>query len=250
MKKKEELHVISEKENDPVMLTNMQIIPVEETKMKNLLDRRYFQEENTKVTCFNCQGKGHMSFQCIEEKKEKPCYLCGEMGHDRKFCPRDLCYRCNTPGHVSRDCTQNFQNVSVESKQICWRCGTTGHLKESCNANLKEKERAPKHELYCYNCGERGHRGENCCEQKISDPIYRRFNEFNTSSRPSFSNKRDNYRPKHESFKSSKHKNNSREDTYKRKFYDSPFYDSSSEDDNFYYKKDRKNSREKRRKST
>ena len=40
------------------------------------------------VTCYNCQGKGHMANECVEPKKAQEL----------------VCWRCGHPGHSVNDC--------------------------------------------------------------------------------------------------------------------------------------------------
>jgi len=48
------------------------------------------------VTCYNCQGKGHMANECVEPKKAQEL----------------VCWRCGTPGHRINDCKVPLHKVT------------------------------------------------------------------------------------------------------------------------------------------
>jgi hypothetical protein len=39
------------------------------------------------VKCYNCQQKGHKSFECKQPKKARLCYHCNKEGHRKYDCP-------------------------------------------------------------------------------------------------------------------------------------------------------------------
>jgi hypothetical protein len=86
------------------------------------------------LTCYNCQGEGHMSRDCPEpnngggrgaggDRGPMTCYNCQGEGHMSRDCPQPrsgggggrgaggdrgpmTCYNCQGEGHMSRDCPQ------------------------------------------------------------------------------------------------------------------------------------------------
>ena len=59
-------------------------------EMRRLLRApRYFDEdfEAAAIRCFHCGGSGHMAYQCTNERKRKPCFLCGSLEHQRNVRP-------------------------------------------------------------------------------------------------------------------------------------------------------------------
>ena len=51
-------------------------------------DRNLFQAIlEADVLCYNCQKKGHKSFECKEPKKARTCYHCNKEGHRKYDCP-------------------------------------------------------------------------------------------------------------------------------------------------------------------
>eukprot|EP01117_Protostelium_nocturnum_P001100 TRINITY_DN11429_c0_g1_i1.p1 TRINITY_DN11429_c0_g1~~TRINITY_DN11429_c0_g1_i1.p1 ORF type:complete len:467 (-),score=147.19 TRINITY_DN11429_c0_g1_i1:107-1507(-) len=146
------------------------------TKIQN----RYFIEESSiisKILCNNCYKRGHTSYQCIEESIQKPCNLCGELGHERSSCPQNLCHNCCQPGHQSSKCKE-----SKKSKNICYSCGQTGHNSSKCDVDEEIINESHNNSLVdvelegddlnqmvitCYNCGESGHSGKQCRSPRV-----------------------------------------------------------------------------------
>jgi len=126
--------------------------------------RRYYDPEDLSIKCFNCDGVGHMSFQCIEEKKERPCFLCGEMGHRKSDCPHDLCFNCQQSGHKSNECPSPKKYTTRET---CYRCGTLGHVVKDCDQEYRPNLHLRSPNLFCYNCGRKGHAGRDCREPRL-----------------------------------------------------------------------------------
>jgi hypothetical protein len=141
-----------------------------ESALNTVGGRRYFiAEEDTLIRCWNCGLKGHTSFQCIQEKREKPCYYCAQFGHMSAHCPNRLCYQCNMPGHYAKTC----QERGPSPRPLCYRCGRNGHHGKFCFPVLRRHERPT---FWCYNCGEEGHEGWNCTEPDV-ETLARLMNE-------------------------------------------------------------------------
>jgi hypothetical protein len=133
--------------------------PKGEKKTMSASVGRYYIDENnsaaSSVKCYNCKKLGHMSYQCLEEKKDRPCFLCGLFGHMSAGCPERLCHRCNLPGHLSRDCRER------STKDICYKCGRSGHTPESCTTKFAVSRRK-SFKMSCYNCGSDAHEARHC----------------------------------------------------------------------------------------
>jgi len=80
-------------------------------------------------SCYNCGENGHYKKNCTKEiknegKNNKGCYNCGEDGHKKRDCnnatkatqdPR-VCNDCNKVGHIAREC-KNFQDTETTTDQ-------------------------------------------------------------------------------------------------------------------------------------
>eukprot|EP00300_Choanocystis_sp_HF-7_P013741 c1842_g1_i1.p1 GENE.c1842_g1_i1~~c1842_g1_i1.p1 ORF type:complete len:467 (+),score=89.00 c1842_g1_i1:159-1559(+) len=123
---------------------------------KRLSQRRYWEGEDKSVKCYNCNGVGHMAFDCVEAKKERgsKCYECGEVGHNKVDCPKrkSLCYECGEAGHNKADCPKR------KDTRVCYVCGEAGHLRIDC----------PKLQR-CDNCDARGHNSDQCTKRRRRD---------------------------------------------------------------------------------
>mmetsp|Transcript_16736 Transcript_16736/g.21332 ORF Transcript_16736/g.21332 Transcript_16736/m.21332 type:complete len:254 (-) Transcript_16736:147-908(-) len=138
-------------------------------KLKN---RRYYDEEDLSIICYNCGNAGHTRFECIEEAKEPKCRECGELGHIKTKCPNRLCYNCLKRGHTSRNCTK-------PKVKVCFRCNGEGHSASQCRANLEyvPEKRVPvlytvgrgTGSYFCFNCGLEGHTGKECSEPTMNE---------------------------------------------------------------------------------
>eukprot|EP01116_Phalansterium_solitarium_P011926 TRINITY_DN277_c0_g1_i3.p1 TRINITY_DN277_c0_g1~~TRINITY_DN277_c0_g1_i3.p1 ORF type:complete len:258 (+),score=67.82 TRINITY_DN277_c0_g1_i3:58-831(+) len=143
--------------------------------------RRYFEESDSSIKCYNCQGEGHMAFQCIEEKRDKVprCFLCGLSGHNKAECPREICYNCLEAGHQSRQC----RNPRDSSLDLCFRCRQRGHQARACPVAVVPPYRPAASRfarVSCYNCGLAGHTGLECTAKRVDQ-----FDRFASSGPPS-----------------------------------------------------------------
>ena len=156
------------------------------------------------VRCFNCNERGHRTLECPQPKKEKVCWLCGEVGHLRKNCRNELCFNCSEPGHQAKKCPKPRCRVD----DTCNRCHAYGHFESFCPDRWRQYHRTvkegeivqgtPNHSkrenIFCYNCGEKGHLGHECLEetQGYSDPCFpfvARYDRFASSFVPRISSK-------------------------------------------------------------
>ncbi|KAL9978557.1 hypothetical protein ACROYT_G016089 [Oculina patagonica] len=130
------------------------------------------------VRCYNCNEKGHLSQNCPEPKKITVCFLCGGVGHVKRYCPNELCFNCYEPGHMSKQCRKPRRRPFDR----CNRCHVVGHLANDCPDRWRQyhlttqvgpivrpdKPVSPPPSVYCYNCGEKGHYGHECREENAT----------------------------------------------------------------------------------
>ena len=154
--------------------------------------------------CFNCNERGHRTLECPQPKKEKVCWLCGEIGHLRKNCRNELCYNCSEQGHQAKKCPK----PRCRADDMCNRCHAFGHFESFCpdrwrqyHHTIKEgkivqgtQNHSKRENIFCYNCGEKGHLGHECLEQTqgYSDPCFpfvARYDRFASSFVPRVSSK-------------------------------------------------------------
>lgn len=162
------------------------------------------------IRCFNCNEKGHRTFECTQPKKEKVCFLCGKLGHLKKECPNELCFNCHEPGHQFRQC----RKPRCRPGDTCRRCHGYGHFESSCpdkwrqyHLTLKPGEiiisksnSNPQYDnVFCYNCGAEGHLGHECLEERIDGRFagpflfVAKYDKFTTASLPGTHNKHNHH---------------------------------------------------------
>ncbi|KJZ73903.1 hypothetical protein HIM_06796 [Hirsutella minnesotensis 3608] len=110
--------------------------------------------------CGNCGELGHTRKYCEKEVRAKPdqpkisCSNCGQDGHRLRDCsePRVdkfACRNCGKSGHKASECEEppNLDNVE------CRNCNEKGHFSRDCSSA------GPRG---CRNCGEEGHMAKDC----------------------------------------------------------------------------------------
>lgn len=130
------------------------------------------------VKCYNCNEKGHLSQNCPQPKKISVCFLCGDVGHVKRFCPNELCFNCHEPGHMSKQCRKPRRRPFNR----CNRCHVLGHIANDCPDRWRQyhlttevgplvrpdRPVSSPSPVYCYNCGNQGHYGHECQEENAT----------------------------------------------------------------------------------
>ena len=118
---------------------------------KKQQETRYW-DRDISNKCNNCGEVGHVSRNCPNAEKLKPCALCAEVGHEMWSCPmKSVCFNCGLPGHVVRDCNQRR---GLPERRICTICYRSGHHRFDCREWPWD---APSRDALCMQCGQRGH---------------------------------------------------------------------------------------------
>ncbi|XP_008789899.3 zinc finger CCHC domain-containing protein 7-like isoform X2 [Phoenix dactylifera] len=189
----ERVVVPAKEEEEPLETADLAVTEVNETSdnvvlRKLLRGPRYFDPGDSNwETCFNCGEEGHVAANCMMEKRQRPCFVCGMFGHNGKQCTQAQdCFVCKRRGHLAKDCPEKHKRIAQESK-ICLRCGDVGHDMLLCRNeyppdDLKEiqcyickkyghlccadfTDIGPR-EVSCYNCAQLGHTGLGCAKPR------------------------------------------------------------------------------------
>ncbi|KAJ2333115.1 hypothetical protein GGI00_002483 [Coemansia sp. RSA 2681] len=109
-------------------------------------------------------------FRQIDKERNFTCFLCRQMGHSVKNCPKaesgtavDVCYHCGSADHTTKVCPTPSKTFSFAT---CFVCGGQGHLSSACQKNEKG--------LYpngggCKYCGSTSHLMKDCKPTKNKD---------------------------------------------------------------------------------
>lgn len=147
---------------------------------KLLRQPRYFDADfdDTALRCFRCGGVGHLSRDCQNEVRQRPCILCAQFGHLRNECPQALCFKCKRPGHLSRECPGI---PSGAEDRPCLRCasracdcsGLSDYIRAAGGCTNKYL-RADLALIRCYVCCSYGHL--TCKQTPTSVPVKSCYN--------------------------------------------------------------------------
>jgi len=133
--------------------------------------------------CYRCGGR-HLQRECSAPAPLKPCFACGELGHERAACPNGTrrggrgdearrrcrqrptphhpplllarCFRCGQAGHQARACTSS----ATTRPAPCLRCARVGCAGLGPGGRPCEPPAADLAAALCLSCGARGHL---CC---------------------------------------------------------------------------------------
>ncbi|PWA02965.1 hypothetical protein BB558_000875 [Smittium angustum] len=127
-------------------------------------NRYYIPENKKQKTCRLCQQVGHLSKDC----KMKVCNICGNTGHISFDCKAQtkVCHNCNQRGHISANCPNPLtRNGPVN----CSRCHSRYHHSEECSTIWRRyvytkypSEIGNISRTFCYNCASNMHFGDDC----------------------------------------------------------------------------------------
>ncbi|CAI9783365.1 unnamed protein product [Fraxinus pennsylvanica] len=107
---------------------------------ENMRAPRYSESADWEA-CYKCSRDSHKG-KCKLKKKRKPCYNCGDLGHEGKRCKQvKNCFICSNKGHLAKDCPMD----QPEKDRFCVKCGNPGHdmfscTDEYCSEDLKACE--------------------------------------------------------------------------------------------------------------
>jgi len=99
--------------------------------------------------CFICGSGDHFARDCRAEKQisESICYNCGGRGHLSYVCPSEFkkdtalqCYTCEKFGHLAKNCP------TLRTSEQCFSCGRTGHIAKNCmgsGGRRRQRSRSP-----------------------------------------------------------------------------------------------------------
>ena len=106
----------------------MGVLGNKDKKEINIKNDKNQQVKNDEVICYNCNEKGHMSFECTIDRRGgtinpngrntgnnvvgPKCYSCNELGHIERNCPLVICRKCGVRGHIQRNCPGPVNNIA------------------------------------------------------------------------------------------------------------------------------------------
>ena len=95
-------------------------------------------EWKSRITCFNCNAKGHFSKECKKPKQQSQ----RESQYKQSTEPRkQFCFYCRREGHSTRDCRRRPQGSNPNA---CWLCGSETHKSRTCPKNSKAVQESSK----------------------------------------------------------------------------------------------------------
>ncbi|DBA75548.1 TPA: hypothetical protein ACH3X2_009108 [Trebouxia sp. C0005] len=136
---------------------------------------RYFDANVQELgpVCFHCGLRGHKAKDCTNQRKELPCALCAQYGHNKSHCPSLLCYKCQKRGHIARECPNAGMAVD-DTRKVCLRCGKSSCAAAGTQDYLRAEGGCSEPYLSadlalvrCYTCNRMGHL---CCKEGPQEP--------------------------------------------------------------------------------
>lgn len=108
-------------------------------------------EGEEKRTCYICNKKGHISYNC--KAYGGASYQYNQRPYNNNYEPisKRKCYNCRRSGHLSYNCPEDFwlgkdKTEPDKDKRVCFRCNRIGHLSYNCPNDFWKEDKKNKTE--------------------------------------------------------------------------------------------------------